>query len=467
MAKEFIVAIEIGSSRLTGIAGKNNPDGSITVLATASEDSTSYIRKGVVYNIDKTSQGLNNIITKLKNTLQTEITQVYVGIGGQSIRSVKNVVIKDLPLDAIVSQEMVNELMDANRNMSYPEYEIQDAITQEYKVDAQYQTDPVGIQAMRLEGNFLNVLWRRTFYRNLNKSFDNAGIAIAETCLAPLALAENVLTEAEKRAGCVLVDLGADTTTVSVYYRDKLRNIAVIPLGSNNVTKDLESLQIDDKEAEALKIKYGSAYTDTKDVDPNKQLPIDGTRTVTCKQLIEVVEARMLEIIENTKRLIPNEYIDKLLGGIVLTGGGSNMNNIERAFREITHIEKVRVAKFVTANINTKDSDVTLAHDGTMNSILSILAKGNMNCAGRELSTALNDDDDIVTTTPVSVPTAEELAKKAEEERLRREAEEAERKRKEEERRKEEDDKKKKGLKGFVNKGKSFFTKIFEPEVNE
>lgn len=467
MAKEFIVAIEIGSSKLTGIAGKNNPDGSITVLATASEDSTSYIRKGVVYNIDKTSQGLNNIITKLKNTLQTEIMQVYVGIGGQSIRSVKNVVIKDLPLDAIVSQEMVNELMDANRNMSYPEYEIQDAITEEYKVDAQYQTDPVGIQAMRLEGNFLNVLWRRTFYRNLNKSFDNAGIAIAETCLAPLALAENVLTEAEKRAGCVLVDLGADTTAVSVYYRDKLRNIAVIPLGSNNVTKDLESLQIDEREAEALKIKYGSAFTDTKDVDPNKLLPIDGTRTITCKQLIEIVEARMLEIIENTKRLIPNEYIDKLLGGIVLTGGGSNMNNIERAFREITHIEKVRVAKFVTTNINTKDSDVTLAHDGTMNSILSILAKGNMNCAGRELNVTLNDDDDIVTTPPTSGPTAEELAKKAEEERLRREAEEAERKRKEEERKEEEEKKKNTRWKGLMNKGKSFFSTIFEPEVND
>lgn len=162
MAKDFIVAIELGSSKMTGIAGRKNPDGSITVLAVASEDSTSYIRKGVVYNIDKTAQGLSNIISKLKNTLQTDITQVYVGIGGQSIRSVKNVIIKDLPLDAIVSQDMVNELMDANRNMTYPDYEIQDAITEEYKVDAQYQNDPVGIQAIRLEGNFLNILWRRS-----------------------------------------------------------------------------------------------------------------------------------------------------------------------------------------------------------------------------------------------------------------------------------------------------------------
>ena len=102
MAKDFIVAIELGSSKMTGIAGRKNPDGSITVLAVASEDSTSYIRKGVVYNIDKTAQGLSNIISKLKNTLQSDITQVYVGIGGQRIRSVKHVIIKDLPTDAIV-----------------------------------------------------------------------------------------------------------------------------------------------------------------------------------------------------------------------------------------------------------------------------------------------------------------------------------------------------------------------------
>ena len=137
MAKDFIVAIELGSAKLTGIAGRKNPDGSITVLAVASEDSTSYIRKGVVYSIDKTAQGLSNIITKLKNSLQADITQVYVGIGGQSIHSVRNMVIKDLPVDAIVAQGMVNELMDTNRNMTYPDYEIQDAITEEYKVALQ------------------------------------------------------------------------------------------------------------------------------------------------------------------------------------------------------------------------------------------------------------------------------------------------------------------------------------------
>ena len=165
--------------------------------------------------------------------LKTEVAQVYVGVGGRSIHSVRNIIQKDLPSDTIVSQDLVNEIMDINRGVTYPDYEILDAITLEYKVDSQYQIDPVGIQSSHIEGNFLNILWRKSFYRSLNKCFDNAGIAIAEMYLSPLAMADAVLTETEKRSGCMLVDIGADTTTVSVYYRDILRHIAVIPLGLN------------------------------------------------------------------------------------------------------------------------------------------------------------------------------------------------------------------------------------------
>lgn len=397
MAKDLIVAIELGSSKMTGIAGRKNPDGSISILAVAKEDSPQYIRKGVAYNIERTAQGLSNIVNKLKNTLKTEIAQVYVGIGGQSIHSVKNPVIKELPQDTIVSQEMVNELMDTNRSMVYPDYEILDAITEEYKVGALFQDDPIGIQAEHLEGNFLNVLWRRSFYRNINKSLDNAGIKVAEMYLAPLAMADSVLTEAEKRAGCVLVDLGAETTTVSVYYRDKLRNIAVLPLGSSNITKDLESLQMDEANAEAMKLKYSSAMTNEEEIDVNATLPIGDGRTVSSRLFIEVVEARILEIVENVKYLIQNELTDKLLGGIVLTGGGSNMKNIEKLFREVfgmDKVDKVRIAKTTTLNINKKDSDVILAEDGTTNTILGLLAKGDMNCAGRAISDTLFGEED-------------------------------------------------------------------------
>lgn len=393
MAKDFIVAIELGSSKLTGIAGRKNPDGSISILAVAKEDSASYIRKGVAYNIERTAQGLSNIVSKLKNTLETEIEQVYVGIGGQSIHSVKNSIVKELPLDCIVSQDMVNELMDTNRSMEYKDCEILDAITQEYNVDGHYEDDPVGIQARHLEGNFLNVLWRRSFYRNLNKSLDNSGIKVAEMYLAPLTMADCVLTDAEKRAGCVLVDLGADTTTVSVYYRNKLRHIAVLPLGGSNVTKDLESLQIDEINAEAMKLKHASALTNEKDIDADATLPIGDGRTILSRMFIQVVEARMLEIVENVKYLVPHEFADKLLGGIVLTGGGSNMKNIEKLFHEVFDVEKVRIAKSTTLNINKKDSDVILSEDGTTNTILGLLAKGDMNCAGRAISGSLFDEE--------------------------------------------------------------------------
>ncbi len=389
MAKDFIVAIELGSSKMTGIAGKKNPDGSISVLAVAKEDSTSCIRKGAVYNIDKTAQVLTNIVGRLRTALQTDIRRVYVGVGGQSMKGQKNVIIKNLPANTIVSQGMVDELMDSNRSMDYPDYEQLGAITQEYKVDTQYQIDPVGIQARRLEGNFLNIVWRKSFLRNLNKCFDQAGIIIGDVLLSPVVMADNVLTEAEKRAGCLLVDLGAETTTVSVYYRGTLRHLAVLPLGGNNVTKDLTSLHMDEREAESMKLKYASAYTESADIDDTMMWAVDSTRSVPSSKFIEVVEARVLEIVENVWRMVPNEYADKLLGGIVLTGGGANLRNIEKVFSKTTRIEKVRMAKFVSLNINAAGTKIVLPHDCTANTILSLLSRGEMDCAGNEIDNTL------------------------------------------------------------------------------
>lgn len=403
MAKEFIVAIELGSSKITGIAGKKNSDGSISILAVVKEDSTSCIRKGVVFNIDKTVLCLTNIIKKLETTLKTNIARVYVGVGGQSIRSVKNVIIKDLPAETVVTQDMINELMDANRSMTYAEQEILDAATQEYKVDALYQLDPVGIPCSRLEGNFLNILWRKTFYKNLNQCLNKAGVEIAELYLAPLALADAVLTETEKRTGCALIDLGADTTTVLVYYKNILRHLAVIPLGGENITKDITSLLMEDSQAEQMKLKYASAYTDNSDIDDNKKYPIDQDRKVDSRKFIEIVESRLQEIIENVFYQIPNEYADKLIGGIILTGGGSNMPNIEKAFTNQAPTEKIRIAKFVNQNINSNLPEIT-THTGTMNTILGLLAKGDINCAGEEITADLFQSNEPKHTTPTPAP---------------------------------------------------------------
>ena len=393
-AKEFIVAIELGSSKMTGIAGQKNLDGSIQVLAVVKEDSSSFIRKGVVYNIDKTAQCLTSIIKKLETQLKTEITQVYVGVGGQSIRSVKNVIAKDLPSETIVTQDMVIELMDANRNMTYQDQEILDAAVQEYKVGSQYQLDPVGIQTTHLEGNFLNILERKSFYKNLNKCFETAGINVAEMYLAPLALADSVLTEAEKRSGCALVDLGADTTTVSVFSKNILRHLAVIPLGCNNITKDIATLQMEEADAERMKLKYASAYTDNNEINNDLKYSIDTERQIESRKFIEIVEGRLEEIIENVWYQIPSDYYDKLLGGIILTGGGSNMKNIEKAFTNHTHVDKIRVAKFVTQTI-VSNNDLIKSHNGMMNTVLGLLAKGDINCAGN----AVDPNGDLFSTT--------------------------------------------------------------------
>ena len=379
--KEFIVAIELGSSKVTGIAGKKNLDGSIQVLAYVSEDSSMFIRKGVVYNIDKTAQCLTSIVNKLQKQLKTVITQVYVGVGGQSIRSIRNVTAKDLPGETLVTQDMVIELMDANRNVNYPDQEILDAAVQEYKVDSQFQLDPVGIQCSRIEGNFLNILQRKSFYKNLNKCFETAEISVAEMYLAPLALADSVLTETEKRSGCTLVDLGADTTTVSVYFKNILRHLAVIPLGMNNITKDIASLQMEESDAEKMLLKYGSAYTENNDIDNNLKYSIDSERQVEMRKFIEIVEGRLEEIIANVWCQVPEDYCDKLLGGIILTGGGSNMRNIEKAFQNYTHIDKVRIAKFVTQTITSNIAEIN-AHNAKVNTVLGLLAKADINCAG-------------------------------------------------------------------------------------
>ena len=478
---DFIVAIELGSSKITGIAGKKNLDGSIKVLAVVKEDATSCIRKGMVNNIDKTVQALSNVIKKLENILKTKIARVYVGVNGQSIRSEKNIIVKQLPADTKVTVDMVNGLMDANRSMQYPDQEILDAVTQEYKVDNQLQVDPTGFICTRLEGNFLNILWRKSFYRNLNRCFENAGIAIAEMYLSPLALADAVLTDAERRGGCVLVDLGAETTTVAVYYRDILRHLAVIPLGSNNITKDLTSLQMEDKTAEEMKLKYAAAYTDSSEIDMGKTYPIDHDRSIDMPKFVEIVEARVQEIIENAWHQVPDEYVGKLLGGIVLTGGGSNMKEIGKAFKILTHTDKVRIAGSVTTTIISKSPAIT-AKDGTMCTVLGLLAKGNMNCAGSEISDSLFQNEQpannasaqpILThsTTENGKGIIKTEAEKAAEEAAKRKQEEEEERRRQQEAEEEEERRRKKRENSWFHKAvnglKSFGRKMVEEEEDE
>lgn len=378
-AKNFVVAIELGSTKIRGIAGQKRSDGSIVVLAVVSEDARQCIRNGVVYNIDKTVQCITSIVQRLKSQLKAGIKHVYVGVSGQSIHSERNIIVKDIHSAVPVTQQLIVEMMDQNRAMDYPDMEILDVEVQEYRADASLETEPVGIQCSRLEGNFLNILQSKRHYQKLNSCFEMAGVKLAEIYLAPFALADAVLTPVEKRSGCVLVDMGADTTTVMVYYKNIVRHIAVIPLGGSNITKDLCSLRVEENEAEKLKLRYASAYTAPEDIDSSLTYDIDTDRKENCTHFIDIVEARVQEIILNVFNQIPTDFQDKILGGIVLTGGAANMKNMDVAFRKYTNIDKVRMANFVTYTINSTNAEIN-AHDGTMNTLLALLAKGDQNC---------------------------------------------------------------------------------------
>ena len=347
--KNFIVAIELGSTKIRGIAGKKNPDGTISVLALSEEDATQCIRKGVVYNIDKTTQAISNIIQRLRAQLKTGIKQVFVGIGGQSIHSHHNLLFCDMPgtEGGIVSQQLIVEMMDENRATEYSDKEVLDVHVQEYRADNLMQTDPVGIPCSRLEGNFLNILQKKRHYQNLMKCFANADIKIADIYLAPTALADVVLTPTEKRSGCMLVDLGADTTTVVVYYKNVVRHVAVIPIGGNSITKDLCSLQLEEQDAEKIKTKYASAFTPENEIDANEQYNLSPNVSVPAVKVIDLVEARVDEIITNAWNQVPGEFAEKLLGGIVLTGGGAQLKNITQAFARLPASSRYASQKIV------------------------------------------------------------------------------------------------------------------------
>ena len=378
---DFIVAIELGSSKISGIAGRKLPDGSIQILATASENASDCIRKGVIYNLDKTTQSLTSIIKKLESTLKASIGKVYIGMGGQSLRTIRNTEVRHMDEEIKISQELIDSLKDSNRAVPIVGYQILGVAPQEYKVGNDLIVEPVGVQTDHIEARFLNIIARKNVKENITKCCDLVPIEIAEDAedlIAPLALAEAVLTSSEKRSGCALIDFGADTTTVSVYKNNILRHLAVIPLGGNNITRDICSQQIEEEDAEALKVRFAQAYTEpTENDDENKTYRLDNGCSINAILLEDIVEARLNEILDNvTNQIVLSGYENKLLAGAIITGGGINLKNMEEAFIKRTKIEKLRIAK--DTHISLKGMEVK--KDGSNNTLIALLAAGKENC---------------------------------------------------------------------------------------
>ena len=295
---EFIVAIELGSSKATGIAGRKRPDGSIEVLAYAREDAAPFIRKGCIYNIDKAAHALTAIKKNLESQLGHTIAQVYAGIGGQSLHTVDNAVVRVLDEESIISMELIDAINDENLDTPLADMCMLDVAPQEYKIDNNLYADPVGVTGKFITGQFLNIMARTSLKKNLELSFEQAKIELADLLTAPTALAQAVLTENELRSGCALVDLGADTTTVMVYKNNILRYLSVIPLGGNNITRDIATLKIEEEEAEKLKLNYGDVlYKEDEEAETPASCTTEDGQSILLTELNEIIGARTEEIL--------------------------------------------------------------------------------------------------------------------------------------------------------------------------
>lgn len=392
--KDIIIAVELASTAIRAIAGKREPDGSMQVLAFAQEESPNTIRKGIIDNIDKTTQALTRVVAKLNEKLGVKVNSVYVGLGGQSLRSVHNRVLLQFDGLELLSHKTIDKMCDTNSGVVYPNAEIKEVVPQEFTIGSRSVVDPVGMQAEMIEANFINIIARNTLEENIRKCINAAGLEVQEILISPLCQANTLLTPNEKRSGCALVDMGADTTTVSVYVNNILRHLCVIPLGGSNVTSDITSLKVEAEEAEELKKKYGTAFRPDNEDKTGQKISLSFDRTEDEEKLQEIVEARYEEIVANVWHHI-SPYKDKMLSGIVLTGGAARIPDLPQAFARQTGGElNLRIAKGLPENV-TISFGVQVGEPDRLYTLYALLLEGKENCVGEESKAPAQDTFDF------------------------------------------------------------------------
>lgn len=432
--KDIIVALELATTSIRAIAGQRMPDGTMQVLAFAEENASNCIRKGIIDNIDKTTQAISRVLGQIGLQLGQTIARIYVGLGGQSLHSVQNRILRSFTEKTQISNNMIDQLMDTNRGVVYTDSEILEVIPQEYKVGNRAVPDIVGMQVEQMEANFLNIIARNSLSENIEKCVNGAGFEIAEMLITPLTLGDCILNASEKRSGCALVDIGADTTTMEVYTNNILRKLVVIPIGSGNVTMDIANcLTIETEEAESLKLKYGRALLEDHDTAQHNILQLSHGREISESRLCEIIEARYEEILRNIWAQIEDDS-DKLTSGIVFTGGGAQVRYLTEAFQQITNRSKqIRIAKGLPTDI-TIGPNIYVPDNGRLNCILSLLLWGDQNCITH--NPVQNTTEVHVTNIPVTIEqtteqtTEEKVSDTAEDNQERPETEDDEPKKK-------------------------------------
>ena len=328
--EQYVAAIDIGTTKIVAIVGKKNENGKIEILG-LSKALSKGVKRGVVMNIEETVTAIQTTVEDVQNRSGIMFSEVFVGIAGQHIKSMKNrgYIMRDNYEDEIKKEEVFRLIEDMHKIHIDIGEEIIHVIPQNFIVDNETGVkSPIGMCGRRLEANFHIVIGQVAAAKNIEKCIRKANMSVKDMILEPLASSDAVLTDDEKEAGVVLVDIGGGTTDLAVYYDNIIRHTAVIPLGGNVVTKDIkEGCAILQRHAEQLKIQYGSALGDIAPEDKVVSIPgISGRepKEISFRSLAYIIQSRMEEIIDFINFEIQNSgYADKLAAGVVITGGGA------------------------------------------------------------------------------------------------------------------------------------------------
>ena len=343
---EIIVGLDIGTTKIAAIVGRSNEHGKLEILGHGRTESIG-VKRGVVSNIENTVNSIKIAIEQAEQKSGVDIKYVNVGIAGQHIKSLQHhgsIIRKNV--DEEISKEDIDTLNTNMYNLNMaPGEEIIDVIPQEYIIDAEQGIkQPVGMLGNSLEANFHIIIGQTAAAKNIYKCVRKAGLEVVDLILEPIASAEAVLNEEEKEAGVALVDIGGGTTDIAIFQDGIIRHTAVIPFGGDIITEDVkEGCTIIKKHAEELKIKFGSALaSENKD---EEVVAIPGLRgrppkEITLKNLASIIQARMEEIIDHIHYEIKNSgYEKKLIGGIVITGGGALLKHLVQLTEFITGMD--------------------------------------------------------------------------------------------------------------------------------
>jgi cell division protein FtsA len=346
---ELYIGLDIGTTKIVAMIGIVNEYEKLKIIGVGKSKSLG-VHRGVVNNISQTIQSIQGAIHEAENNSNEKIDKVVVGIAGQHIRSLQHsdYITRDNSNEVIVKSDIDKVINQVYKLVMMPGEEIIHVLPQEFKIDGQSEIkQPIGMFGGRLEANFHVVVGQVSSIKNIARCVKNSGIDFDGITLEPLASADAVLSREEKEAGVALIDIGGGTTDLAIFKDNIIRHTSVIPFGGNIITEDIkEGCSIIEKQAELLKIKFGSAWPgENKD---NEIVSIPGLRgrdpkEISIKNLSKIIHARVVEIIEQVYMEIKNygheEQKKKLIAGIVLTGGGSQLKHLKQLVEYVTGMD--------------------------------------------------------------------------------------------------------------------------------